>query len=288
MKRILVTGSNGQLGSEIQALASNYDVKLILTDVSQLDITDPNTIELFLHNQSKIDICINCAAYTAVDKAEENRELADKINHIGPKNLAKAAKIHGFKLIQVSTDFVFDGTQAHPYKESDVVNPISVYGKTKYDGEQAVLLENSDSIIIRTSWLYSAFGNNFVKTMMKLGTEREKIGIVYDQVGSPTYARDLAECILGLIDNIKKIENISGTFHYSNEGVASWYDFTCAIHEYAEIECTVSPIEAKNYPLPAPRPHFSVMDKSKLKTEFGVSIPHWRESLRECISLLSE
>ncbi|MGL1935265.1 MAG: dTDP-4-dehydrorhamnose reductase [Fibrobacterales bacterium] len=288
MKTILVTGSNGQLGSEIQVIASNYDVKLILTDVSQLDITVSDNIESFLQNHPNIDVCINCAAYTAVDKAEDDRERADQINHIGPKNLAKASKQYGFKLIQVSTDFVFDGIQSHPYKESDEVNPISVYGKTKCDGEQAVLLENHESIIIRTSWLYSTFGNNFVKTMMKLGTERDTLGIVYDQVGSPTYARDLAQCILGLVDNTEKIEKTNGVFHYSNEGVASWYDFTCAIHDYAEIECVVSPIETKSYPLPAPRPNYSVMDKSKLKTEFGVIIPHWRESLKECITLLSK
>ncbi len=283
MKNILITGSNGQLGSELQVLASNYDINLILTDVDQLDITNAKIVDLFISNKN-IDVCINCAAYTAVDKAEEDFELADKINHLGPKNLAEASKKYGFVFVQISTDFVFDGKKPSPYKETDEVNPISVYGKTKRDGELAVRAANSESIVIRTSWLYSTFGANFVKTMLKLGNERDSLGIVFDQVGTPTYARDLAKVILDLIHSENK--EISGIYHYSNEGVASWYDFTCAIHEIADVECDVQPIEAKSYPLPAPRPHFSVMDKTKIKADFGIKIPYWRESLKTCISRL--
>ena len=252
------------------------------TDVEELDITDRETVIAFVeHNQ--IDGIVNCAAYTAVDKAEENQELCDLLNHVAPGYLAEAIDRRGGWLIQISTDYVFDGTNHTPYVETDPVCPNSVYGRTKLAGEQAAQQACSRTMIIRTSWLYSTFGNNFVKTMIRLGNERPQLGVIFDQIGTPTYARDLAVCIMTAINHGVK----TGVYHFSNEGVISWYDFTKAIHRLAGITtCTVRPLHTSEYPTPAARPHYSVLDKTKIKQAYGIEIPYWEESLAECVKQL--
>lgn len=286
MINILVTGSNGQLGSALQVLAKQYtQYQFYFTDVAELDITDKSAIAVFVSANS-IYAIVNCAAYTAVDKAESDLELADKINHLAVKYLAEVAKEHQCKLIHISTDYVFDGTHHIPYVETDVPNPQSVYGKTKLAGEQVLQEINpSNSIIIRTSWVYSSFGANFVKTMLKLGKERDELRVITDQVGTPTYAADLAQTILTILPHLsnEKVE----VYHYTNEGVCSWYDFAQAIFEISKIDCKVIPITTAQYPTAAQRPHYSVLNKTQLKEKFKIEIPYWRDSLRNCLKKMS-
>ena len=286
MKQILVTGCRGQLGSELQKLAPAYDETCVFhfTDVDELDITDRQAVYDYIEAHS-ISIVVNCAAFTAVDRAESDPELCDLLNNVAPGYLAEAVESVGGTMIQVSTDYVFDGCGHRPYLEDDPARPQTVYGRTKLEGEEAVIRTCAGSMVVRTAWLYSTFGNNFVKTMLRLGKERETLGVVLDQVGSPTYARDLAAFILTAID--KGI--VPGVYHYTNEGVCSWYDFTRAIHRIAGIEeknCKVSPIHTEDYPVPAPRPHYSVLDKQKVKDTYGIDIPWWEDSLKDCLKEL--
>jgi len=286
MFNILVTGSNGQLGSEIRALAMDHtNYNFVFTDVEELDITKHKVVKAFIEFH-KINAIINCAAYTAVDKAESEIELANEINNFATENFARIAKSKKIKLIHISTDYVFDGNSNVPYKEDVNPNPQSVYGKTKLAGEEAILKINPEnSIIIRTSWVYSSFGNNFVKTMLRLGEEREELNIVADQIGTPTYARDLAIVMLEILPKLesKTVE----IFHYSNEGVCSWYDFAKAIFELKEISINVSPIESTKYPTPAKRPYYSVLSKNKIKEKYQIEIPYWKNSLQECLQKLN-
>ena len=286
MINILVTGSNGQLGSEIRELSSQYEYNFFFTDREVLDITNQEVLKNFI-DTNKINTIINCAAYTAVDKAEEDEVNADKINNLAVKYLSEISKEKNIKLVHVSTDYVFNGENFKPYFEDDATNPDGVYGKTKLDGEKAIREVNPlNSIIIRTSWVYSSFGNNFVKTMLRLGKERESLGVIFDQVGTPTYARDLAKAILDILQKInnKQVE----IYNYSNEGVLSWYDFAQEIMRIAKLECRVNPIETREYPTPAKRPHFSLLNKSKIKTEFNITIPYWKDSLDECLKVMGE
>ena len=290
MKNILVTGAYGQLGNEVRILSANYpEYNFLFTDVDSLDITDKNELIDFVTGND-IRYIINCAAYTAVDKAEDDAELCEKINATAVKNLGLAAAEAGAGIIHVSTDYVFDGTSCRPYTEDMPTKPCSVYGKTKLKGEKNLLKACPNAIIIRTAWLYSPFGNNFVKTMIKLGSERESLNVIFDQVGTPTYALDLADAILKAMDQtIDTDHEKGGVYHFSNEGVCSWYDFTIKIHEIAGIKtCKVNPIETKDYPTKAARPHYSVLNKSKIKQTFNITIPHWEASLKNCIKELSE
>ncbi len=349
---VLVTGSNGQLGNEIRELvlgeaeathpknseaeathpknseaeATHPEAVLgcaplgapnatfAFTDSSTLDITDFKKVKEFIET-NKINVIINCAAYTAVDKAEEDEVNADKINHLAVKNLASNSKDKSIKLIHISTDYVFDGENFKPYVEDDITSPNGVYGKTKLDGENAMREINPlNSIIIRTSWVYSSFGANFVKTMLRLGKERDYLGVVFDQVGTPTYARDLARAILEILPKLGEAEathpksgeaeathpravlgcdplgspNNTQIYNYSNEGVLSWYDFAKEIMKMAKIECQINPIETKEYPTPAKRPHYSLLNKSKIKEEFDIMIPYWKDSLAECLQTMGE
>lgn len=284
MKNILVTGSNGQLGSEISLLKDRYkSFRFFFTDIEELDICNLQAVRRFV-KENNIAYIVNCAAYTAVDKAEDDIERCYKVNRDAPENLGSAAREFGAKLIHVSTDYVFDGTNYRPYVESDSVCPASVYGKSKSEGESALMKVCPESIIIRTSWLYSGFGNNFVKTMIRLGKERDALSVVFDQVGTPTNAADLAYSILEISEYSEKNPFRSGIYHFSNEGVCSWYDFTISIHKFAGITgCKISPIEGKDFPAKAPRPHYSVLNKKKIKETFGISIPHWEESLKPVV-----
>ena len=286
MLNVLVTGSNGQLGSEIRELSPEYNYNFFFTDRNTLDISDKKAVEEFL-SRNDINIIINCAAYTAVDTAESDEANADKINHLAVKNLAELAKERNIQLIHISTDYVFDGKNYKPYTEDYITNPNGVYGKSKLDGEKAMQAINpKNSIIIRTSWVYSSFGANFVKTMLRLGKEKESLGVIYDQVGTPTYARDLAKAILDILPNIKN-EKVA-IYNYSNEGVLSWYDFAKEIMRMAKLECVINPIETIDYPTPAQRPHYSLLNKSKIKKEFGIIIPYWKDSLSECLKIMGE
>ncbi len=280
---ILITGCNGQLGNEMQLLEKEYaNHTYYNTDVAELDITNQAAIEQFV-NEHAIDGIVNCAAYTAVDKAEANEALCQLLNAEAPAYLAHAVGQRGGWMIQISTDYVFDGTKHTPYVEDDDTCPNSVYGRTKLVGEFNVQKFCECSMIIRTAWLYSTFGNNFVKTMMRLGREREDLGVIFDQIGTPTYARDLARAIMVAIDQGVK----PGIYHFSNEGVISWYDFTKAIHRIAGItSCHVRPLHTAEYPTPAARPHYSVLDKTKIKQTYGIEVPYWEESLCECIAQL--
>lgn len=280
---ILVTGANGQLGNEMQVLArENLQHTYFFTDVQELDICDEQAVYAYA-SEHKIDIIVNCAAYTAVDKAEDNVELCDKLNNIAPGYLARAAQANGAAMIQVSTDYVFDGTAHIPYTEEEPTCPASVYGSTKLAGEQNVMDHCEKAMVIRTAWLYSIYGNNFVKTMIRLGQERDSLGVIFDQIGTPTYANDLAQAIFAAIN--KGV--VRGIYHFSDEGVCSWYDFTIAIHRLAGIaSCKVKPLHTADYPAKAPRPHYSVLDKTKIKDTFGIEIPHWEESLKRCINQL--
>lgn len=283
MKNILITGCNGQLGNEIQLIAKEHpEFNYFLTDVNELDITNSDAVNTFV-NEHEIDCIINCAAYTAVDKAEENEELCDILNHIAPGYLAKAVESRGGCMIHISTDYVFDGTGHIPYKEEEPTCPNTVYGRTKLAGEQAVMTGCKQSVVIRTAWLYSTFGNNFVKTMIRLGREKDNLGVIFDQVGTPTYARDLARAIFIIL----KQGITPGIYHFSNEGCISWYDFTKAIHRIANITtCNVRPLHTEEYPTPAARPHYSVLDKTKIKNTYNINIPYWEDALNDCISLL--
>lgn len=279
MKKILVTGSNGQLGSALKMLASDFsNFEFIFTDRAQLSLEDSKTITAFLKAKQP-DFIINCAAYTAVDKAESEPDLADLINNKAVEELAKWCFANQTKFIHVSTDYVFDGYSAIPLKENVATNPQNVYGKTKLKGEQVALRENPDTIIIRTSWVYSEFGNNFVKTMMRLMTERDTLNVVEDQIGSPTYAKDLAQAILDII----KGKWQAGIYNFSNEGEISWFDFAVAIKEIAGLTCEVKGIPSSQFPTPAKRPAYSLLDKSKIKEIFGVTVPEYRISLQKCI-----
>ena len=283
--RILITGSTGQLGSEIRELAaSNKEVDCIFTDLPELDICDFEKLEMFIL-ENKIKAVINCAAYTDVDKAESDVEIAKKVNSDGVLNLVNALQQVNGKLIHISTDYVFNGDHSIPYKESDPVKPIGVYGETKRQGELAVLNSSIDAIIIRTSWLYSSYGNNFVKTMIRLGKEKQILEVISDQVGTPTYARDLAKtCLEILYDKYSAdISEKGKLYHYSNEGEVSWYDFAKEIMKLGEVNCKVHPIETKDYPTLAKRPQYSVLDKSKIKSDFKLEIPSWRDSLVDCM-----
>ena len=283
--RILITGCNGQLGNEMQLLEKeNPQHTYFNTDVAELDITDQKAIEAFV-DQNEIEGIVNCAAYTAVDKAEDNQELCTKLNANAPEYLASTIDKRGGWMIQISTDYVFDGTNHRPYVESDPVCPNRVYGRTKLAGEEAVLKACKKSVIIRTAWLYSTFGNNFVKTMIRLGKEKPELGVIFDQIGTPTYARDLAVAIFAAINQ----GIVPGVYHFSNEGVISWYDFTKAIHRLAGItSCHVRPLHTEEYPTPAARPHYSVLDKTKIKQTYGLDIPYWEQSLEECVHKLLE
>lgn len=285
MIKLLITGANGQLGSEIRKSSHLFpDLSFVFTDLNELDISNPDAVESFLTDE-KPQWLINCAAYTAVDKAESEEETAWLINAVAPAILAEKSKAVGCRFVQVSTDYVFDGRNYRPYVEEDEVCPTSVYGHTKLEGELISLTNNPETLVIRTSWLYSSFGNNFVKSMIKFGKEREQLNVIFDQVGTPTYAGDLALAILEIIQKTESgaCEFVSGTYHYSNEGVCSWYDFALAIHQIYGITCQVDAIESKDYPSPVARPHYSVLNKSKIKSIFGIQIPYWRNSLEKCI-----
>ena len=279
MLKILVTGGKGQLAQCIKKLSSSYQFEFIFKSSSELDITNAKNIEQELSNYN-YDYCINCAAYTQVDKAESDVTKADLINHIAVEKLAGACSKNQVKLIHISTDFVFSGDNSLPFLENDKTNPLGVYGKSKLDGESKILQNLDQFFIIRTSWLYSEFGHNFLKSMLKYGKEREELSVVFDQVGTPTYAMDLAEMILKIIQSQSKKY---GIYHYSNEGVASWYDFAFNIFKLAEINCNLKPIRSQDYPTPAKRPAFSVLDKSKIKKTFQFEIPHWQDSLSKAI-----
>ena len=283
MKNILITGANGQLGNEMRVLSAEYpEYAYFFTDVAELDICDEQAVMEFVQ-ANDIHVIVNCAAYTAVDKAEENVELCTKLNADAVGYLAKAAEACGAEFIQISTDYVFDGTAHVPYRDSASTCPNSVYGHTKLAGEQNALTLCSRSMVIRTAWLYSTFGNNFVKTMIRLGHERDSLGVIFDQVGTPTYARDLARAIFMAI----RQGVVPGVYHFSNEGVCSWYDFTKAIHRLAGITtCHVKPLHTEEYPTPAKRPHYSVLDKTKIKNTYHIEIPYWMDSLESCISEL--
>jgi dTDP-4-dehydrorhamnose reductase len=287
--KVLITGSNGQLGSEIKELASDYEnLECIFKDLPGLDICDTDALNTFIIDQH-INVVINCAAYTAVDKAEEDPEIAEQVNTKAVLNLVNALEKVDGKLIHISTDYVFDGNHSQPYKESDPVSPVGVYGETKRAGELAVLNSSIDAIVIRTSWLYSGYGNNFLKTMLRLGNEKKSIQVVFDQKGTPTFANNLAKTCLDILSDASStnLSKKGSLYHYSNEGVTSWYDFASAIMEISNIDCKVIPIETKDYPTQARRPLYSVLDKSKIKSDFKVTIPHWRDSLANCIKKIN-
>lgn len=286
--KVLITGAYGQLGSDLKTLSNDFlDIEWYFTDYDTLDITDSGAINSYF-DRCHPDFAINCAAYTAVDRAENEVEKATLLNKVAAGNLALLCKEKDAKFIHISTDYVFDGMAFIPYREEDETNPQSVYGKSKRDGELAVIEQNPQSVIIRTSWLYSSFGNNFVKTMIKLGNERDHLKVVFDQVGSPTYAFDLASAIIQIVrlsaGNVKNWK--PGIYHYSNEGVCSWYDFAIEVHQIAGISCRVEPIESKDFPTLAKRPAYSVLNKAKLKSTFGIEVPYWKHSLLKCIKLI--
>jgi len=283
---ILVTGSNGQVGSEIKELSSNYNYNFFFTTRDDIDITNKESIKSYCEKNS-INVIINCAAYTAVDKAQSDIENADLVNRKVVKKLALVSKELNIKLIHISTDYVFDGKNFKPYCEEFQTNPQSIYGKTKLDGENEMRDINPlNSIIIRTSWVYSYYGNNFVKTMLRLGKEKEELGVIFDQIGTPTYAKHLATTIL---DILPKIENSKvEIYNYSNEGVLSWYDFAKEIMKMAKLNCKINPIETYQYPTPAKRPHYSLLNKNKIKSTFNIEIPYWKDGLDDCLRRLGE
>ena len=282
MKNILITGSNGQLGSEIREISDQYEnYNFIFTDVEELDLTISEDIVSFF-TDNKIDACINCAAYTAVDKAEDEVELAMLVNSTAVENLSKVCKNNGTLLFHISTDYVFNGKHFMPYVETDTVSPDSQYGLSKLKGEEAVMLNCDKAIIVRTSWLYSSHGNNFVKTLIKLGNEKDQLSVVSDQVGTPTYAADLAEAIMVMIASFDETKP-KEIYHFSNEGAISWYDFGKAIMKLSDIECAINPIDSKDYPSKANRPFYSVLSKSKIKKHYSVNVPYWEDSLHRMI-----
>lgn len=284
---ILVTGANGQLGSELNIISQYEPFEFIFTDIDELNLTDASAVNSFF-NTNKIDFCINCAAYTQVDNAEKNVEAARAVNVDAVQNLAEACTIYDTFLIHISTDFVFRGNSSLPLTEDVKPDPVSVYGFTKLEGENIAITSNPKTLIIRTSWLYSSFGQNFVKTMIRLAKQRDSLGIVNDQIGTPTYASDLAKAIIHIIKNYDKYEltEYSGIYHYSNEGAASWYDFAQAIFELKELDIEVNPLKTVEYPTPAKRPQYSLLDKTKIKDTFQLKIPYWRDSLKICLELI--
>jgi dTDP-4-dehydrorhamnose reductase len=282
-KTILITGANGQLGREFQELSVSFSsFNFLFASRNELEISNEQSVNDFFKNNN-IDVCVNCAAYTAVDKAETEKELSIAVNATAVGFLAKACKKYNAQFIHISTDYVFDGTATSPYKTDDKTNPVNFYGQTKLDGELNAIKENENSIIIRTAWVYSSFGNNFVKTMIRLMKERESIGVVSDQRGTPTYAADLAAAIMQIInqDNF-----VAGIYHYSNEGNISWYDFAKEIATQINATCIVNPITTTQFPTPAARPAYSVLDTSEIKNTFTITIPHWKDSLEKCMAKL--
>jgi len=289
MAKILVTGADGQLGNEFRKLArSRYDLEFIFTDIGELDITKESDVNIFL-NKNSVNYILNCAAYTAVDKAEEEPEKADLLNSHAVKILGSVSNERNINLIHFSTDYVFDGTKNIPYTEEDTPHPVTIYGKSKLKGEE-ILRKMKNWVIIRTSWLYSASGNNFVKTVMKISKEKHKLKVVSDQTGSPTWANDLARTTLILIDRIKDNPNREGSvlYHYSNEGTCTWYDFAREIVKLAGLPIKIRPVRTKDYPAKAPRPAYSVLDTTKIKNELGIKIPDWKESLQHCITEINQ
>lgn len=284
-KRILVTGKNGQLGQSLQKIAAVYpQFDFVFVGREELDFSSSASIEKFFASAGNFTAIINAAAYTAVDKAESEPELANQVNHLAVAQLASIAKQQNALLLHVSTDYVFDGQSYRPYLETDATAPQNQYGSSKLKGEQAMLASGCTGAIVRTSWVYSEFGNNFVKTMLRLGRERDSLNVIFDQIGSPTYAVDLARALLALLANDADFG--VDVYHYSNEGVCSWYDFAKAIFEFANISCEVSPIETKGYPTPASRPHYSLLNKAKIKLQPGLVVPYWRDSLQKCLKEL--
>ncbi|MGQ1786769.1 MULTISPECIES: dTDP-4-dehydrorhamnose reductase [unclassified Saccharicrinis] len=289
MSKILVTGGNGQLGQSIRSIADQFEnLDILFTDVEDLDICNLDQLKEYTLS-TKIDYLINCAAYTAVDKAEHEQVMAKKLNAEAVKNIGIAANENNFKVIHVSTDYVFDGNTFKPYTEESFAVPESYYGQTKLLGEKYLLETHPESMIFRTSWLYSEFGNNFVKTMIKLGQTKDELKVVADQIGSPTYAVDLASTILQVVTQVESGNRqfIPGVYHFSNEGVCSWYDFAINIHQLMGINCNVVPIESKEYPTAAPRPFYSVLNKNKIKTSYKLNIPYWRFSLEKCLNVIA-
>jgi len=287
MAIILVTGASGQLGSEIKRSSKNYfGYEFIFADADTLDITDGRKVREFITNNS-CDWIINCAAYNFVEKAETEYDKAIQINSFAVKNLADSIKGTDSRLIHFSTDYVFDGMANVPYNEKSVTNPLSAYGKSKLEGEKSAL-QHSASMVIRTSWLYSEFGNNFVKSILNRGKVNDPLNVVFDQTGTPTYAADLADAVLLIISKVirNEIAFNAGLYHYSNEGVCTWYDFATEIIQEAGLKCRVYPILSKEFPSVVKRPFYSVMDKSKIKENYGIEIPHWRTSLKKCLKLL--
>ena len=287
MAIILVTGASGQLGNELKRVSKSFlGYGFIFTDIDTLDITSKEKVNRFI-TETKPDWIINCAAYNFVDKAENEFDKASMINGTAVKNITEVIRGTECKFIQLSTDYVFDGKSNTPYNETSSTNPLSAYGKSKLDGEKHTLIHHG-SMIIRTSWLYSSFGNNFVKTILTHAGEKESLKVVFDQIGTPTYAADLAETIMNIVSGVIRNQTAfnSGIYHYSNEGVCSWYDFATEIVEEAGLKCKINPILSKDYPSPAQRPFYSVLDKSKIKENYNISIPHWRTSLKKCIKVL--
>ncbi len=292
MIHILVTGANGQVGSEIRELANNYpDWKFTYIDIEELDLTNRPGVKDFF-GEHKFNYCINCAAYTAVDKAESNEALAHKVNATAVKYVAEACRDNGTGLIHLSTDYVYHNDQNTPFKEGDITTPKGVYARTKLEGDLLAQEINPKTLILRTSWVYSSFGENFVKTMLRLGRDKKELSVIFDQIGSPTYATDLAKAMLLIIDKVESgevpAEKFNDLYHFSNEGVTSWYDFAKTIFSLATIDCVVLPIETKDYPTAAERPPFSLLNKAKIKETFGVEVPYWRDSLKKCLKLLGE
>jgi len=297
--RILVTGKNGQLGQSINKLI-NIESKtkynpssneFIFVGREELDLNNKNSIDNYFNNNDRFDIIINCAAYTAVDRAEEEQELANQVNHLAVEQLARIANQQEAKLIHISTDYVFDGGSDKPYIEIDKTNPINVYGKTKLAGEKALQkVMSTNAVIIRTSWVYSEYGNNFVKTMLRLGKERDELSVVSDQIGSPTYATDLANAILYTMQNkaFKEVGQETQVYHYSNAGEISWYEFAKEIFELESIPCVINPITTDQYPTPAKRPKNTLMGKDKITETFGVNTPDWTESIQACIKNIED
>ena len=281
---ILVTGANGQLGNEMQRVAKTSSNHYIFTDVAQLDITDREAVLRAVKDNS-IQVIVNCAAYTNVDKAEDDRETADLINNKAVENLAIAARENDATLIHISTDYVFKGDRCTPCREDWETDPLGVYGITKLAGEKSIERTGCRHIIIRTAWLYSPFGKNFVKTMQKLTAEKDSLKVVFDQVGTPTYAGDLADAIARIIETGQLGKQ--GIYHFSNEGVCSWYDFAREICELSGNTCNIQPCHSDEFPSKVKRPHFSVLDKTKIKDTFGIEVPYWKDSLKKCIRELA-
>lgn len=287
-KTILVTGANGQLGNEMQIVAQGSEDRYLFTDVAELDITDAEAVEKMIR-ENHVDVIVNCAAYTNVDKAEEEPAVAERLNALAVRNLAESAKRNDAVLIHISTDYVFGGTQNNtPCREDQPANPTGVYGKTKLQGEEAIKVVGCRYVIIRTAWLYSEFGKNFLKTMLNLTATKPELKVVFDQTGTPTYAYDLAEAIFEIIEN-RKYEGHEGIYHYSNEGVCSWYDFTKMIAAYAgHSSCHIYPCHSNEFPSKVVRPSYSVLDKTKFKDTFGIEVPYWTDSLGKCIDILNK